>query len=523
MVREKDPRRSPRKRPLEEMPVLKPGQNPENSIAPLSPELRAQYPHVIFELATNLSSDYALMHASYGAMVDAQLPVQLDLEGEKQDVKAVVRSGSKERWERTFEGALFLGLTEATRARVASQPTDIDTSLPTEAYDTQTQRIAKGLLSDLTSKPKLYEAFQKYYGGLRWGPDQEKFLQQLFAYGTDYSPALLDQTITSDNTSSLVYRLELEEKISYDQRKDWYQKGPEAIFKRYPELDYRRLEGEKFRATPEGQKLLDAYTRLCGEMLARQHERSFEGTISKDGKLLPIPSIPLTRHPIVEALVIDELAFDKPKPKYDFGPEELTGIALDSDSKPAHAALIRAISTRLREEDRRVFDGPDEFRHKHRNIWEVLAAYKKTYGNEAMQGVLRDDVLKLFDAFTGDGEIATSVRQENAIWKLREMAYRRERGTEVRDSSDVHEIRDIAKSLIKVGITSPDFEVIAAAEGLIERFVSGEGKHDVLAISIPDLKVVLIDAIKEASHYTHTDVFERNGALVFESEYIANN
>lgn len=510
MSREQDRGRNPLGR-------LSRGGIPDGAIVPLKPEQRKAYPHVIYELESDSPFDLVLVQASYDAMAfrAADFPIKIDVVGKNLDHKVVIRTSADKERERVVQSALFLGLTEATRRKVKelnrSERPDLSD------YHKTPQYVAGKLLWDFVSNPELFESFRKYYGGLRWGTDQEKFTRVLFVHGTDFDPDFLDKNLTGGHVSNLVYSLGVD--IPYDQQRDWYSAAPVEIFARFPELDYRRLQDEEFRATPEGQKLLKEYTELCGDIVANQNKRGLERNITRDGRELPRPQIPLSRHPIIEALVVDELSIDRPKPKYDFGPSDLTDLVLDSDSQPAHESLVTAINSRLPEGHRRVFDGPDEFEHKHRNIWSILRAYKEAYGDDQRRDLLRRDLARIMNAFTGDGEIATSVREENVAWREKSRSW----GSD-KDSTEVYEVKDIVRDLIKIGVTAPDPEIVARAEDLIALYVPENGNEltrpDALALSRADLMLVLIDALKEVSIGTQPGVFERTGTRVFRDSAI---
>lgn len=316
--------------------------------------------------------------------------------------------------------------------------------------------------------------------------------------------------------SNLVYKLELD--IPYKLQEKWDQTPSAQILEEFPELDFHRLQDTNFSATPEGQKLAIAYTELCGDILSNQNERGTDRHITNDGRELPRPQVPLSQHPIIEALVAGEVAVDRPKPKYSFGPSDLTDVILDSDSQPAHAALVKAINTRLPEGQRYAFDGPNEFQHKQRNIWSILHAYKEAHLDNQRRGLLRNDLVTILEAYTTDGEIATSIRQENDKRQA-------ERSWREGDISEVHQVKEIVGDIIKVGMAAPDLEITARVEALISQYLSNNGRElvntqDVLVLTRADLMLVVIDAIKEVTNASHSDVFERIGTIVFGSETI---
>lgn len=490
---------------------------PIGVIMPLRSKERKEYPHIIYEIESTSPYDHALVLATQEAMLDAQFPIVVDLEGKGSDLKAVVRTSAPERRDQAVQSALFLGLTEATRKGMEPSVEAVGTRQVPDIseYGIQAGAVAGGLLQGLTSKPELMEEFRGYYGGLRWRTDQERFIRALFIHGVDFDPEFLDQSLNGSHISSLVYRLEAD--IPYEQRRDWYSTEPSEIFERFPELDYRRLEDEDFRATPEGQKLLKEYAKLCGDILADQNKKRIDINITKDGEEIARPQIPLSKHPIIEALVVDELSVDRPKPKYDFGPSDLTDIVLDSDSEAAHHALVTAINTRLPEGHRRVFDGPDEFDHKHRNIWSILRSYNETLVGDRRRELLSRDVVRIMDAFTGEGEIATSVREDNIEYRVKSRSWNSD--GEATNSTEVYKIKDIVRDLIKFGITAPDPEIVARAEGLIDQYISENSVKltgpDALSLTGADLMLVLIDALKEVSMGSQPAAFARAGTRVF--------
>lgn len=492
----------------------------QKGLIPLTPDQQKKYPSVIYELESDSPFDHALLLGSYQAMTGARFSIVAGIEGKGATAKVVVRTSATEGRDQTVESALFLGLTEATRRKL-DLPVDVAPETEqavTSQYSTQAARLATGLLDDLVSKPEMYEEFKKYYGGLRWSTDQEKFTRSLFLHGTDFDPDFLDRNLTGSRLNLLTYSFDMD--IPYERRRNWDQAEAGDILEQFPELDYHRLDDEKFRATPEGQKLLKEYTKLCGDILSYRNKRGLERNITKDGIELSRPRVPLSRHPIIEALIVDELATDRPRPKYNFGPSDLTGIVLDSDSQPAHEALVIAINTRLPEDRRRVFDGPDEFEHKHRNVASVLRAYQEASTDEQRRSLLTQDVVSIMDAFTGEGAIAASVREENQDWRASS------RRGEERDSPDTFKLKKIVQDLVMIGLTAPDPEIVARAEDLITQYLPSNSSElslpDALALTRVDLMLVMIDAFKHVSRGTHPAIFESLGRKVFGNEAVAD-
>jgi hypothetical protein len=252
---------------------------------------------------------------------------------------------------------------------------------------------------------------------------------------------------------------------------------PEEIFANHPEFDYRRLEDEEFRASPEGVRLEEAYRRLCGYILSQQHDR-YPRPITDDGRTLSRPLIPLVQFPIIEAVMIEEVSFDRLKAKYDFGPSDVTDFILQSDSEPAIEALVASINLRLPEGERRVFDGPTEFQHKHRMIRELIGAYRESAYDEPRRELMKRGLLSVFETYTDDGEIAQSVRQEHRAYMARGYEYA---------PRETHDVKEIISDILTVTLASPDAEAfIARYMPDFERGLATEA--DPLALDAPTIK-----------------------------------
>lgn len=479
---------------------------PKNGITPLSADQRAEYQTVIYQHESTIASDRALVAATAAAMQEVGFKIAIDVDADRPqaDHAAVIRSAAEDRKAQSAEGALFLGVTEATRRKLAETH-----QVGTTAYQEATQATARDMLQTVVGKPELLESFTEYYGGLRWGSDQEKFVRTLFEHGTDFDPEFVADNVRGGDLSSLVYELDVD--ISYDQRRDWHGTPIDKILKKHPELDYRRLEDESFRQSEEGQKLIRAYEHLQGDLLARR-QKSHETVITTSGEALAEPAIPLSRHPVIEALIIDEMSLDRPKPKYSFGPSELAGIVLDSDSKPAHQALVDSITTRLPEGQRRVFDGPDEFQFKRVRVVDLIREYKRA-DNPERRTLLRDDMLQVMDAYTGDGAIAASVRED---YQAQLAQGREERGAR----SEANQVNSIMTDMLTVAFAAPDPEITARAQDIVFRFLpEREGMvtidNNPLTLDREQLGLALIDSLEFVGEDSNPQLFEQLGAHIF--------
>ncbi|MBN1617737.1 hypothetical protein JW887_00135 [Candidatus Dojkabacteria bacterium] len=482
-------------------PTGQPTGRPEQSgIIPLSETDKARYKTVIYGHQSLNEADKGLVSATVSAMQGAGFEIAVDRKDTDRSGQAVViKSASAERKQQMSEGALCLGVIEATRRRLEGQPIDDET-----AYAT-----AQEMLQTVTGEPEVLEAFSEYYGGLRWGSDQERFVRTLFRNGTEFDSDFLDQNLSGGDLSSLVY--ELDANISYDQRRDWHDLSIDDILSEFPELDYRRLNDEQFRESEEGQTLLRAYKHLSGEILARR-QKNHEPVVNNFGEIVPEPAIPLSSHPVIEALVIDEMSLDRPQPKYSFGPSELAGIILDSDSVPAHEALVRAITTRLPEGARRVSDGPDEFQFKRGRVVDLLREYRRAE-NPDRRVLLRDDLIQVLDAFTMDGEIASTVRED----------YHKQIARGTKESwarSEASQVNGIVLDALTVALASPDPEVSARASSIVEDFIPQHERaiafgQDPLILGREQMGLALIDAIDFVAEGSNLQVFESLGTQIF--------
>ena len=487
----------------------------EKSIVPISSKDREAYPNAIYLHESSSPLDRALTYASYVAMRDCGFDIGIDFEKSNRggDHKVIVRAKNLDRQEQSAQAALFLGLTEATRRRLEAQ-TDVSVKNP-DNYFKQACLVATELAHDLVDNQELFKDFSDYYGGLRWGTDQERFTNVFFAHGTDFDPEFIAANLTGRDLGSLVYKLDLD--VPYEKRKNFDTASPERILRDFPELDYRNLQDEEFLNSDYGQVLLRAYAELSGDILANRFRQS-ESVITPDGVELPRPLIPLSRFPIIEALMIDEVSLDRPKPKYSFGPNEIRDIILRSDSTAAINSLVRSINTRLPEGQRRPFDGPDEFEYKHRMTVDLLRQYRTVWNDPEQRQVFKESILTVMDAYTGNGEIAESVRGEYAKAVAR--------GAGDYATGDLYKVKEIVSSLIEIALAAPDGDLINQAEELIAIYVPSGGKSivreiDPLSLTRADLMLTLLDSLNLADQNSHPDAFESVGRQVFADPEVA--
>lgn len=461
----------------------------ERKITHLSREMRGEFPSVVYQQKGKEVSPF--LYGSYMAMKNAQFPLVVAVEKDKSEEYLTIRTSVTERHESTIQSALILGLSQATQRRVEAEGE--------EESSQRSEEIATALLTDLVSNDELFEEFREYYGGLRWSPDQRRFINTLFTHGTDYNQELLDRHLTSSHISELVYSLKLD--IPYETRKDWHLLKPKEIFERYPELDYDRLVDEAFCETEEGKKFRKAYARIGGRILAERHNQP-ERLVSDEGERHLRPQIPLSRHPIIEELVVNEIATERPKSKYSFAPNEVVELIVESDSIPAHGALVSWLTRRLPVEERHVFDGPDEFQQKGHFVRNILRTYQDVEQDSARQNVLKYDMVAILAAYTGDGAIARDVRKAT------------EKGDNFYVSKDIQHVKDIVSAMLTVSLASSDVELRAQAEGIISDAMD-TNYEDPLSLTKGELIMTLLDSLNIISEASHPALYGQVGALVF--------
>lgn len=472
-------------------------------LVPLNPDQKRAFPYVIYKEESNSPLDATLSQATCSALAAraSEFPIAIDLGSDGAQVNLVVRTASDNRQEQRAQSAMFLGTKEATRRVVLE-----DSTVASEAdYAQSAHAEAARLVGDFMDSG-IYEPFKEYYGGLRWGSDQDRIKRALFVHTSDFDPDFLAQNLTGGHLSNISFHLGMD--LSYRETDTWRNIPIEDLLAKYPDLDYRRLADEQYRSTEQGQRLYKQYKELCGSVMAERNKR-VEGQVTEEGIIPARPMIPLSRAPIVEALIADEVRLDHPTPKYDFGPWDLTDIILDSDSTYAHERLTATINTRVPQAYRRVWDGPSEFQHKHRLISSVLHAYR-TSEDPQHRAILRQDILTILDGYTNGGAIAETMAIEDAEFRARGSQY---------GSMELPRVKDIVKDIIRVGLVAPDPEIVARVEELVNHYTPENTQAlahpDPLAISRGELMLCVIDSLKLIRVDSSPEVLERVAARVF--------
>lgn len=481
----------------------------KSEITPLSHKDREANPNVIFQMGTTLPEDISLCRATFETLKSHGFPIIIDYKSGKRKgpVEITIRTNNPERKEQAFLSTLFEGLQAATHNQLQD---DGLLNEPQNEFETialeRTEQIMNGFVVSVGEEG--LQVFKEYYSGLRWSTDQERLRRLLFESGTDYDESLLEANMSRSTLITVAHELGFE----YDRYGKWYDADPPHILKSNQDIDYRRLRDPEFAETREGQILKRAYAHALGQEFAQQYGRS-DRIITPDGNELSRAAIPLSRQPIIEALICDEISIDKPRQKYDFGPSELFDFIAHSDSERAHRSLVTLLTTRLSPQNQQgmFYEGQDEFDHKAQIIWSLLRAYRDYGSDEAKRDILRNDLKHVLEAYTGDGSITITTK-----------------AAKNKDSGDREGriIRKISADMLTMLIVSPDIDLADQAAIIIlqatesKKALAVESDPTLLAQS--ELFLICLDAIDLVSENTNPAILGKTATSVFESDEIGN-
>jgi len=467
-------------------------------VVTLDEQQRQEYPTIVFEHIGVTPRDEVALKAVIDVMQRAGVPMVCDIvpDEELSIDRLVVRTVELERNERPAASALVHGAVKVAYNNMVG-----DNPINSMVVATETA------VRQIVDNPELAEEFRSYYGGLGWGTDQDRFTRTLFEHGTTYDEELLDHSLTLEKTLYLIE--ELQPDFTYEERRPWRDKTLPELFEAYPDVDYHKLQDAGFADTAEGRRLAAAYAKVCGTIKAEQYKR-VEAVVTTEGVVLPEPVIPLSKFPLIEAIMVDEVSLSKPKAKYDLGRSEVVSLVVASDSLAAQEAIVEAAITRLPREDRHVWDGPDEFTHKFNLIRNLTHAYQNATDPER-RDQFKDMVLDILDAYTDNGVMANEMRAE--YFEHSQAGY---------GGGQIKGVKDIVKSILTIGLVSPDAEqflMIAMPE--TETDLATE--VDPLALNQADRIVVLLDALKKVDQNSRAEVFWRLAKKTFQDVTIADS
>lgn len=456
-------------------------------IRPLDAEQREAYPHEIFRLELGSPRDALLAGASFEVMETAGYPVAIDLEADGENA-AILRSRSEVKKDRGVESALFEGLIGATRVKV-----DADDSMDDDVYYEKARDAAGGMLNDLVSDPFVYDLFKRAYGYRFYsGFDAFEFEKGLLVAGTDFDPEILKGKLKIKHLRDIVedHGAVLGVEIGQDEPNYWYEKDIPEMLKKHPQMDYRRLRDEAFRDTPEGRLLESVYARVCGQILAEEFR---ENIIKKERDHV----IPLTRFPIIEAVVAGDFspAFSEKDMGITRGEREV--LVLRSDSEIAHQALVQLSGARP----------IGDF------VSSILRFYdREKWFDDKRAGLVKSDLLFLLEAYNPGGDLARSVREKYQSAQVRDKLT-------LGDESTVSDFKDVTISILSTAVVAPDPEVAAKAEQILERVIQNVGtldaESDPASFSRADVIRVAVDSLNLLSRRINPGVIERIGEKLF--------
>lgn len=476
---------------------------PGQEIIPLEPTQREQYPQVIYEWTWTSPVESMVFNASVVAAQEAGLPLVLDrtIHPQHGQQAIVVRTATTNRHQLTTEAALIQGLTGAVEEAL-HEDSGYTGPVIADPFE-RALSVARRDLNQIVDNPDLLQKFKEYYGGLMWGTDQEKFIRALFVHSAQYDPDLLDAQLTSDDVTSLVYSLDLD--IPYEERRDWHKKTPTEIFATKPELDYRQLADPAFRETADGQKLYEAYRRLCGERQAQAYQ-AHPQPITEQGTFQPRPLIPLRAFPIIESITADLMSQSAPRAKYSFGPSDVAEMVVHSDSPRALRSLVVSVANRPPEEDRHVFDGPTEFQHQRGVIRAVLDEYEHAYDIPERREPLKQALLAILTAYTHGG-VAQEVLGEYYQRDPERRSWYRETG----------EVKQIIADILTVATASPDANdfIAASTMGVGTEITTRTPEGNILLPTQKDMQIIVLDALKRLTPQSNARVMQRLAAQAF--------
>ena len=263
---------------------------------------RNENPGIVYQMETTSFKDVVLCGATFETLKRYGYPILFDYAPTKKDgfTQITIRTNSTEKKERAFLSALFQGLQSSTHNLLEDDGL-LNKPVPENEFENivleRTGQVMDRFLTSVGEEG--LQTFREYYSGLRWSTDQERLLGLLFETGTDYDESLLEGNLSRSTMIGVAHRLG----IDYSRYRKWYDLEATQVLKANPDIDYRKLRDPDFAQTEEGQQLQRAYTYALGQELAQEYKR-YPRTITAEGCELSRPVIPLSKQPIIEALII---------------------------------------------------------------------------------------------------------------------------------------------------------------------------------------------------------------------------
>ncbi|MEK7648527.1 MAG: hypothetical protein AAB400_01280 [Patescibacteria group bacterium] len=462
------------------------------SFSALSKHDRERYPTIIYALDTPSKPHLASVVATVQALRVQGMHFEPDLmDGNDNHKTLVIRSASGDKRDCKKEGALFLGIASAVRHAVESSLQGDDLNDKGKVLQTATS-TASAFLDDFFTKKKSSEAFFKYYSGLRWNSDQESFIYNLFCEGVEYSEEIVATYLSADSL-----RCRLLSSIGYDEYKTLKDLTLNQLFEKFPQLDYKQLRDGEFAKSEKGKRLTSFYAQECGEILAQQYKYS-RRSVDSQGNLIHRPLIPLSRHPIIEALICEELVADDPQSHSSFGPQKPTEIIIHSDSQRAHTALVNFLTRLLGREKISLFssDERSEINERYGIVKDLTHAYRDAQRNPNGREAIKNDLIEVLRTFTHPEFSAALALDDTRVV----------RGQEI--------VRDI----VQLGITSGDPDFAGYCEEILMKYLEGKPENTcAFGIDQEVIQMLLIDALFQIDEHSDSLLIQRLAALAFQS------
>lgn len=474
-------------------------------VKPLSGNERRRFPHTIYGQHLPRGADHSLFIASFETLQQAEFPLAIDRERTRGQDIVTMRTRTSHPADQRFETVMIMGLTEAARKKLAAEEREKKAGAP-EGRKQAARRVTDALYAEFAGKEQVYAEYKEAQSSFMLGLSGERFVNTLFTQGTEYDPELIADNLTGSTLTSVAYHLGM----GYQETSGWYKKTPEEIVAEHPEIDHRQLEDDAFRETDEGKALESAYAEISGEILARRaHDPKIK--LAKDGSRISTPMIPLTKYPLIEAVVTVEMQTHEMTPN--ILRNDYCELTIRSDSKEAHDALVWRLTTPYPRPDNDMLlrEFADEYKRKSIVIQDIIHRYNNINTSADHRALLKDDLLGLLDFYTGDNDVTQRLRADGI--RARERDY---------FTHDVSTVKEIISSIVTTALASPDPDLSGKAEQLIDGYLimvparRGEpDTSDPLALTRTDIVLALFDGMKHITEDSRPEIFGRVAEKVF--------
>lgn len=433
-------------------------QAPMSFAVPLGPAVADATPH--------------LLRAAVEALAATGEPVNLASGAEG---TPTVLTDLRNREDREALAVLVSGVTLALAARA---PGDIEATVAR----------ARLLASSTTASPDLYRAVEEFFRG-RWSTD-DQLIRQLFRAGATYDRARFETNLDADRLLRLASDLDVD--IHWQTRQRLRNTSASRVLALYPALDYRLLDEPEFRDSTAGRRLERACASLLGDLDA-DREAANDIVVTVDGGELPPPPIPLQRHPIVEALLVEH-CLSLPSERLFLA--RIPTRLLRSDSPAAHAAVLARVSEPI--SGRTYDDRTREVQFKVETVRIMIELYRASGPDPRRSGQLVEDIVSAINAFTGNGAVAVSLRERN-------------RTNSFNPGADL--LRNCLREVLAAALAARDPRLVAVAQTCLTAAVARDASPPDL--NGVDAQVIVLDAVARAQQGTSATAIDEASRVAF--------